>query len=205
MTLDQILGDLGLDPGLVSGGNLPVVTPIDGSGIGAVQSDDAASTDAKIARAEEAYRAWRVVPAPRRGELIRLLGEELRAHKEPLGRLVTLESGKILAEGMGEVQEMVDICDFALGLSRQLYGLTMASERPGHRMMETWHPLGPIAVITAFNFPVAVWSWNFCAGHRLRRFRGLETLRKNTDHRTGLPASFPAGSGAFRGGAGRPA
>ena len=100
------------------------------------------------------------MPAPRRGELARLLGEELRAHKEGLGRLVTLENGKILAEGEGEVQEMIDICDFAVGLSRQLYGLTIASERPGHRMMETWHPLGPIGVITAFNFPVAVWSWN---------------------------------------------
>jgi aldehyde dehydrogenase (NAD+) len=102
-----------------------------------------------------------MVPAPRRGELIRLLGEELRANKEALGRLVTVECGKILQEGMGEVQEMIDICDFALGLSRQLYGLTIASERPGHRMMETWHPLGVCGVISAFNFPVAVWSWNF--------------------------------------------
>ena len=100
------------------------------------------------------------MPAPRRGEFIRLLGEELRAHRDALGRLVSLENGKILAEGIGEVQEMIDICDFAVGLSRQLYGLTMSSERPGHRMMETWHPLGPVAVITAFNFPVAVWSWN---------------------------------------------
>src|SRR6202008_1376875 len=97
---------------------------------------------------------------PKRGELIRLVGEELRRIKTPLGRLVTIEAGKILAEGEGEVQEMIDSCDFAVGLSRQLYGLTIASERPGHRMMETWHPLGPIAVITAFNFPVAVWSWN---------------------------------------------
>ena len=101
------------------------------------------------------------MPAPRRGELIRLFAEELRAHKEPLGGLVTLECGKILQEGLGEVQEMIDICDFAVGLSRQLHGLTIASERPGHRMMETWHPLGAIGVITAFNFPVAVWAWNF--------------------------------------------
>jgi aldehyde dehydrogenase (NAD+) len=101
------------------------------------------------------------VPAPRRGELVRLLGEELRAEKESLGRLVSLETGKILSEGMGEVQEMIDICDFALGLSRQLYGLTIASERAGHRMLETWHPLGVVGVISAFNFPVAVWSWNF--------------------------------------------
>ncbi len=160
MTIDQILRDLDLDPGIVSGGDQPVVTPIDGSEIGAVHSDDTASTDAKITSAEAAFRVWRMVPAPRRGELIRLLGEELRANREALGRLVTMESGKILAEGIGEVQEMIDICDFAVGLSRQLYGLTMASERPGHRMMETWHPIGPVAVITAFNFPVAVWSWN---------------------------------------------
>jgi len=99
---------------------------------------------------------------PKRGELVRLFGEELRANKEALGRLVTLEAGKIMQEGLGEVQEMIDICDFAVGLSRQLYGLTIASERPGHRMMETWHPAGPVAVISAFNFPVAVWAWNAC-------------------------------------------
>src|SRR5262245_24196834 len=103
---------------------------------------------------------WRLVPAPRRGELVRLLGEELRAAKDELGRLVMIEAGKIASEGRGEVQEMIDICDFAVGLSRQLYGLTIASERPAHRMMEQWHPLGPVGVITSFNFPVAVWSWN---------------------------------------------
>ncbi|MDE1938202.1 MAG: aldehyde dehydrogenase family protein, partial [Alphaproteobacteria bacterium] len=108
----------------------------------------------------EAFRIWRDVPAPKRGELVRLLGDELRAHKDALGRLVTVENGKILQEGLGEVQEMIDICDFAVGLSRQLYGLTIASERPGHRMMETWHPAGPVGVISAFNFPVAVWAWN---------------------------------------------
>ena len=160
MTLDKILSDLDIDPGLVSGGDLSVITPIDGAEIGAVQSDDPDTTEAKIARSSSAFRLWRSVPAPRRGEFIRLLGEELRTHRDALGRLVSLENGKILAEGIGEVQEMIDICDFAVGLSRQLYGLTMASERPGHRMMETWHPLGPVAVITAFNFPVAVWSWN---------------------------------------------
>src|SRR5206468_12625010 len=116
--------------------------------------------EAMIARAAAAFRAWRVVPAPRRGELIRLFGEELRRHKAELGELVTLETGKIREEGKGEVQEMIDICDFALGLSRQLYGLTIASERPGHRMMEQWHPIGPVAIISAVNFPVAVWSWN---------------------------------------------
>ncbi|HXL99109.1 MAG TPA: aldehyde dehydrogenase family protein, partial [Rhizomicrobium sp.] len=125
-----------------------------------VSYDDAKSIDAKIAKSVEAFRAWREVPAPKRGELVRLLGEELRAHKQELGRLVSLEAGKILQEGLGEVQEMIDICDFAVGLSRQLYGLTIASERPGHRMMEQWHPAGPVAIISAFNFPVAVWSWN---------------------------------------------
>ena len=111
-------------------------------------------------KADAAFRDWRLVPAPKRGELVRLLGEELRAHKADLGRLVSIEAGKIPSEGLGEVQEMIDICDFAVGLSRQLYGLTIATERPGHRMMETWHPLGVIGVISAFNFPVAVWSWN---------------------------------------------
>ena len=113
-----------------------------------------------IERANAAFRIWRDVPAPRRGELVRLLGEELRAAKKDLGALVTLESGKILQEGLGEVQEMIDICDFAVGLSRQLYGLTMASERPGHAMRENWHPAGVCGIISAFNFPVAVWCWN---------------------------------------------
>ena len=137
-----------------------VRSPIDGAKIGAVTYDDAASIDAKIAASVRAFQAWREVPAPRRGELVRLFGEELRANKAALGRLVTVENGKILQEGLGEVQEMIDICDFAVGLSRQLYGLTIASERPGHRMMESWHPAGPVAVISAFNFPVAVWAWN---------------------------------------------
>jgi aldehyde dehydrogenase (NAD+) len=141
-------------------GELPVRSPIDGSVIGRVPTDVLTSVASKIEVSKSAFEAWRVVPAPRRGELIRLLGEELRAHKETLGKLVTLEAGKVTSEGLGEVQEMIDICDFAVGLSRQLYGLTIASERPGHRMMETWHPVGPCAVITAFNFPVAVWAWN---------------------------------------------
>ncbi|MEJ0041228.1 MAG: aldehyde dehydrogenase family protein [Rhizomicrobium sp.] len=120
-----------------------VRSPIDGAEIGRVAFDDAASVETKIAAGVAAFRAWRDVPAPRRGELVRLFGEELRANKDALGRLVTLEAGKILQEGLGEVQEMIDICDFAVGLSRQLYGLTIASERPGHRMMETWHPAAP--------------------------------------------------------------
>jgi aldehyde dehydrogenase (NAD+) len=113
-----------------------------------------------INQAHESFKSWRMMPAPLRGQVIRDLGDALRELKEPLGELVTVEMGKIKAEGVGEVQEMIDICDFAVGLSRQLYGLTMHSERPGHRMYEQWHPLGAIGVISAFNFPVAVWSWN---------------------------------------------
>ncbi|HTT81881.1 MAG TPA: aldehyde dehydrogenase family protein [Rhizomicrobium sp.] len=141
-------------------GQYAVHSPVDGAEIGRVEFDSAQSIEAKVAASVDAFRVWRDVPAPRRGELVRLFGEELRAHKQALGRLVTIENGKILQEGLGEVQEMIDICDFAVGLSRQLYGLTIASERPGHRMMEQWHPAGPLAVISAFNFPVAVWSWN---------------------------------------------
>jgi aldehyde dehydrogenase (NAD+) len=157
-----LLKELGLDLRSLSTGDLVVRSPINGLEIARLKSDSKAGATKKIARADAAFRAWRQVPAPRRGELIRLFGEELRAHKEALGRLVSIEAGKILQEGLGEVQEMIDICDFAVGLSRQLYGLTIASERPGHRMMETWHPLGVVGVISAFNFPVAVWSWNTC-------------------------------------------
>jgi len=146
--------------GIASSGDHVVCSPIDGAEIGRVAYDDAAAIEQKIAASVEAFKVWREVPAPKRGELVRLFGEELRANKQALGRLVTIENGKILQEGLGEVQEMIDICDFAVGLSRQLYGLTIASERPGHRMMETWHPAGPVAVISAFNFPVAVWAWN---------------------------------------------
>lgn len=135
-------------------------SPIDGKKIGEVPITRVSDVEAAIERAQAAFRLWRSVPAPRRGELIRLFGEELRRDKEALSALVTLEAGKIVSEGQGEVQEMIDICDFAVGLSRQLHGLTIASERPGHRMMETWHPMGPCAVISAFNFPVAVWCWN---------------------------------------------
>ena len=137
-----------------------VTSPIDGTVIGTVAFANAHEAAAAIDRAHAAFLKWRMVPAPVRGELVRLLGVQLREHKETLGRLVTLEAGKILSEGLGEVQEMIDICDFAVGLSRQLYGLTIASERAGHRMMETWHPAGPVGVISAFNFPVAVWAWN---------------------------------------------
>jgi aldehyde dehydrogenase (NAD+) len=139
---------------------LTVTTPIDGSVIAELPVHSVADTEAAIARSVEAFGAWRTIPAPRRGELVRLIGDELRASKDDLGALVSLECGKILQEGLGEVQEMIDICDFAVGLSRQLYGLTIASERPGHAMRETWHPMGPCGIITAFNFPVAPWCWN---------------------------------------------
>jgi aldehyde dehydrogenase (NAD+) len=142
------------------GGTLPTRSPIDGSSAGLLIEATPDQVQATLARSATAFQAWRRVPAPRRGELVRLLGEELRASKADLARLVTLEAGKIASEGLGEVQEMIDICDFAVGLSRQLYGLTLASERPGHHMRETWQPLGPVAVISAFNFPVAVWAWN---------------------------------------------
>jgi aldehyde dehydrogenase (NAD+) len=137
-------------------------SPVDGRPIGGVSAASAEDVGAVVGRAHAAFLAWRGVPPPRRGELVRLFGEVLREEKEALGRLVSLEAGKILQEGLGEVQEMIDICDFAVGLSRQLYGLTIATERPGHRMMETWHPLGVVGVISAFNFPVAVWAWNAC-------------------------------------------
>lgn len=156
----ELLGKLGVDKAVLSGGDLQVRSPVTGEAIAALRQMTAAQAGQAIDAAHEAFKAWRLVPGPKRGELVRLLGEELRAHKAELGRLVSIEVGKIPSEGQGEVQEMIDICDFAVGLSRQLYGLTIATERPGHRMMETWHPLGVVGVISAFNFPVAVWSWN---------------------------------------------
>jgi aldehyde dehydrogenase (NAD+) len=155
-----LLADFGFDRATLSGGSLRAHSPIDGTVTARLHTVGAAQVRAAIGRAAAAFPAWRDTPAPRRGELVRLLGEELRAAKGALGHLVTLEAGKIVQEGLGEVQEMIDICDFAVGLSRQLHGLTIATERPGHAMRETWHPLGPIGVITAFNFPVAVWAWN---------------------------------------------
>ncbi|CAN1570576.1 PutA NAD-dependent aldehyde dehydrogenases [Rhabdaerophilaceae bacterium] len=156
----SILEDLGVPRAHLLGGTRIVRSPITGGEIAAIEDTRPTEADAAIARSVAAFEAWRQVPPPRRGELVRLLGLELRKAKAELGRLVTLEAGKITSEGLGEVQEMIDICDFAVGLSRQLHGLTIATERPNHRMMETWHPLGPVGVITAFNFPVAVWSWN---------------------------------------------
>ncbi len=158
----DILRRLGVPDAAFAADGMATRSPIDGSAGPAVAVADAAAIDATVARSVEAFRAWRRVPAPRRGELVRLFGEELRAAKDDLARLVTLEAGKIVSEGLGEVQEMIDVCDFAVGLSRQLYGLTLPSERPGHHMRETYQPLGPVLVISAFNFPVAVWAWNAC-------------------------------------------
>lgn len=155
-----LLERLGVAAAAHTQGDYPVHTPIDGSRIASVKLLGKADTIARIDQAQQAFETWRSVPAPRRGELVRLFGEVLREHKADLGELVSIEAGKITQEGLGEVQEMIDICDFAVGLSRQLYGLTIASERPGHHMRETWHPLGVVGVISAFNFPVAVWAWN---------------------------------------------
>ncbi len=167
----EILNALSLDalnPGACARGfltgkqgpELPSLDPASGEVIATVRQADAAAYERVATIAHQAFLSWRMVPAPRRGEMVREFGNELRANKDALGRLVSLEMGKILSEGLGEVQEMIDMCDFAVGLSRQLYGLTIASERPRHRMYEQWHPLGPVGVVTAFNFPVAVWAWN---------------------------------------------
>ena len=158
----DILRRLGVPDSAFAQAGLATRSPIDGSAGPVVAQADPATVDAAVAGSVVAFHAWKRLPAPRRGELVRLLGEELRAARIDLARLVTLEAGKIVSEGLGEVQEMIDVCDFAVGLSRQLYGLTLASERPGHHMRETWQPLGPVLVISAFNFPVAVWAWNAC-------------------------------------------
>ncbi len=156
----ELLARLGVDESRYAGGELVVRSPITGQVIARVAKTTESQAREAIDAAQRAFLEWRSVPAPRRGELVRVLGEELRAEISTLGRLVTIETGKLLSEGFGEVQEMIDICVFAAGLSRQLAGLTIASERAHHRMMETWHPLGVVGIISAFNFPVAVWSWN---------------------------------------------
>src|SRR6185295_3232835 len=156
-----ILQRLGVElPADSSGVALESINPATGETQGRIRAVTRAQYDERLEAALARFAEWRMRPAPRRGEVVRALGELLRTHREPLGELVSLETGKIRAEGIGEVQEMIDICDFAVGLSRQLHGLTIASERPNHRLMEQWHPLGVVGVITAFNFPVAVWSWN---------------------------------------------
>lgn len=156
----ELMEALGVPHQAFADGNLAVRTPITGETIANVQTVSPAAANVRIHAAHMAFLEWRRRPAPQRGELVRLLGEELRKEKTAMGRLVTIEAGKILSEGLGEVQEMIDICTYAAGLSRQLCGLTIATERPSHRMMETWHPLGVTGIISAFNFPVAVWSWN---------------------------------------------
>lgn len=156
----ELLVQMGVEPNALTQGTLPAVSPITGEQLALVLTTNATEVPAAIARAHAAHLQWRSVPMPRRGELVRLLADELRANLEPLGRLVTLEAGKILSEGCGEVQEMIDICTYAAGLSRTIGGITVQSERPHHRMMEQWHPLGVVGIISAFNFPVAVWSWN---------------------------------------------
>jgi len=155
-----LLDSLGVAKAAYQGGDLTVCTPLTGEAVAHVVTSPAAQVSDQIEAAHAAYLAWRDIPPPVRGELVRLFGEELRANKHALGRLVSIEAGKIPSEGLGEVQEMIDICDFAVGQSRMLYGLLIASERPGHRMQESWHPMGVVGVISAFNFPVAVWSWN---------------------------------------------
>jgi len=171
MKMDKILSKLGIEKineGASTGtkwiksngGKIDSYSPVDGKRIASVKSVDRDNYDAVVAQAQAAFTEWRTWPAPKRGEIVRHVGEALRKYKEPLGKLVSYETGKSLQEGYGEVQEMIDICDLAVGMSRQLYGLTMHSERPRHRMYEQWHPLGVVGVISAFNFPVAVWSWN---------------------------------------------
>ncbi|MCW8902199.1 aldehyde dehydrogenase family protein, partial [Sedimenticola sp.] len=172
----QLINNLGIDlnqtdgefPAILSGelekpgegGAIRLSTPIDGSALGSVQMASVSQVAEVIGRAKAAFLELRNIPAPVRGDFVRQLGNAFREHKQPLAELITLECGKILQESLGEVQEVIDICDFAVGLSRQLHGLTIASERPDHRMMEQWHPLGPVAIISAFNFPMAVWAWN---------------------------------------------
>jgi len=160
MKLESALAALSLSEADINGGDMLVASPITGETIAQVASHDPVAVDEVIARSTDAFHHWRSVPAPKRGELVRVLGNKLREKKEHLGALVSIECGKIYQEGLGEVQEMIDICDLAVGLSRQLFGLTIASERPGHRMMETWQPIGTVGIISAFNFPVAVWCWN---------------------------------------------
>ncbi len=170
-TMTEILETLGIEStnnGASTGGKwfktrgekIDSYSPVDGKLIASVNSATEADYEAVILKAQEAFAEWRIIPAPKRGEIVRQLAEKIREYKEPLGKLVSYEMGKSLQEGLGEVQEMIDICDFAVGLSRQLYGLTMHSERPGHRMYEQYHPLGIVGIISAFNFPVAVWNWN---------------------------------------------
>ncbi len=159
-TLNVILDHSGIFADQRSDGSLPVYSPIDGAEIARLDETSIEDISGIISKAQQAFKLWREVPAPRRGELVRLWGEELRSARQDIGRIISIEVGKIIEEGLGEVQEAIDICDLAVGQSRQLFGRTIVSERPGHRIMEQWHPLGPVAIITAFNFPSAVFAWN---------------------------------------------
>ena len=190
---------LGLDRAALADGDLEVRTPITGELLAQRPAHRRGGHGRRgRARRRRPSRRWRDVPAPRRGELVRLLGEELRREKEALGALVTLETGKIAQEGLGEVQEMIDICDLAVGLSRQLFGRTIASERPGHRMLETWHPLGPVAVITRLQLPGRRVELELRARARVRRSRGLEAERAHAAHGARLPVALPARRGGLR-------
>ena len=173
-----------------NGDILESYSPVDGELIGKIKTSTAADYEKVMESATAAFKQFRVMPAPQRGEIVRKFREKLRKNKEALGKLVSYEMGKSLQEGYGEVQEMIDICDFAVGLSRQLHGLTMHSERPGHRMYEQYHPLGVVGIISAFNFPVAVWAWNTALAWDLRRCLRLETFRKNTSLRNCLPKHY---------------
>ena len=201
----DILDRLGAGNPFVADGDLVCRSPIDGGEIGRLRSHTADEAAEIIGRAQSAFEQWRSVPAPVRGQFVRELGELLREHKDDLGALVSIEAGKIVSEGLGEVQEMIDICDLAVGLSRQLHGLTIATERPGHRMMEQWHPLGVVGVISAFNFPVAVWSWNaalaFVCGDAvvwkpsektLLTALGCQALAAEAARRAGVPEGLSA-------------
>ena len=201
----DILDRLGAGNPFVADGDLVCRSPIDGGEIGRLRSHTADEAAEVIGRAQAAFEQWRSVPAPVRGQFVRELGELLREHKDDLGALVSIEAGKIVSEGLGEVQEMIDICDLAVGLSRQLHGLTIATERPGHRMMEQWHPLGVVGVISAFNFPVAVWSWNaalaFVCGDAvvwkpsektLLTALGCQALAAEAARRAGVPEGLSA-------------
>ncbi len=208
MNRDQILSSLGLvdvNPGAYAAGWLdtggePLTSfdPTTGEPIASINQATVADYESVVANSIAVFREWRMIPAPERGQYVRRLANALREYKEPLGALVSYEMGKIKAEGEGEVQEMIDIADFAVGLSRQLYGLTMTSERPRHRMYEQWHPLGPVGLITSFNFPVAVWSWNASDCSGLWRHRRLEAVELDTAHRGCRHQHRTRGHGGFR-------
>ena len=194
----DLLARLGVVESAFTGGSLVVTSPITGERIAEVRETDETDCDAAIAAAETAFRTWRLVPAPKRGELIRLFGLELRTAKTDLGRLVTIEAGKIVSEGLGEVQEMIDICDFAVGLSRQLYGLTVATERPSHRMMETWHPAWGHRRHLGLQLSCRRLVVERCHRAGLRRHRRLETVGKDPTHRAGHAGAVREGCGQGR-------